>query len=262
MLSVERIPIFIAALSTASLLAGVLFDIGYFSSVGFQYVYYLTIQDHIESAVIWAPTIILTAIGVYFSGFTGGAYGGITVGVTAKKVGRLHRFVVWFLQQTPLLIGNISFLLAGAISIAAYGIQDISILIIIAVIFVVGLVARWGFSVLGVFLIFPRIPALAALALLLGGLLFYFGGYWGSKDISNSKLNPSIFEFEDGSKYLLGVVRPIEKGVIVFDDKDGNVSFVRMEKIVRISTPKSLAKLPEAAPFDFRKFVNSITESW
>tara|TARA_R110002074_G_scaffold147434_1_gene298124 strand:- start:204 stop:995 length:792 start_codon:yes stop_codon:yes gene_type:complete len=259
MLSLEKIPTLFAVLSAASLIAGVVFDIGYFSNVGFEYVYYLNIQDHIESAIIWAPTLIFTAFGIYFSGFSDSVHGRVEV-LILKKFGKVQRVVASLIQKIPMAIGAFSLVLAGAISTAAYGSQDFGVVIVMAVILVTFLVLRWWLPQLGIGMMVPRIPTYAAAFLVVGSFLFYLGSYWGEKDLEKAKLNPSEIVLLKG-KRTLGIVRPISQGIVVFDTKSGRASMLRFETIVSISTPKVELPIQASSPFDFHAFFQSFVKS-
>jgi len=257
----EKIAPMFAVLSTASLMAGIVFDVGYFSYVGFEYLYYLNIEDHLESAIIWAPTIVFTAFGIYFSGFSHEMLSRTTVRVL-KTPGRPHKVLAYVIHQLPILIGMSSLLLAGSISSAAYGRQDFGLLMGLSLLVVLFLIVRYVLSKIATVVVIPRIPAYAALTILAGILLFNLGSYWGAKDVARAADNPSEFKMSDTNRRLLGVVRPISQGVITVDPTNQTISMLRFDGFVSISRKKTDLYIDENAKDGKSKILNWLEGVW
>ncbi|ABS64395.1 hypothetical protein Plav_2787 [Parvibaculum lavamentivorans DS-1] len=235
MFKIEYAASIITAISTVSLLSSVVFNIGYFSFLGFEYIHFLSISDHVIAAILWVPTLLFSAIGIYFSGFSNSISARMVFRFPTKEIGRLQRWAMAVFRTAPIFLGSISLTVAASISTGAYGVQDFNIILFLSSAFVAALVVRWLIDKIRIGFELPLVPVLMATVVMFGLMLFTLGRYWAEKDFERSSHSASRFLMDDGSTRSLGILRAASAGLIVFDKEEKTVSLVRLDIVSSIS---------------------------
>lgn len=225
----------VTAVSTASLLSSVIFNIGYFSFFGFEYIHFLSISDHVIAAIIWVPLVLFSGIGIYLSGFGEQIGAKMVFVVFGDDVRRYQRWVTSIFRKAPIFFGVVSLTLATSISTSAYGHQDLNVALVLAVVMIFALFVGWVVRKLELGIKLPLLPIALASVVTMGVILFALGHYWAEKDFERVQERRSSFVMQDGSLRQLGVLRSVSGGLIVYDSGEHSVQLISSNSVSSIS---------------------------
>lgn len=235
MLRIEHTASAIAVLSTISLLCSAVFNIGYFSFFGFEYIYFLSISDHVIAAIIWVPTVLFASIGIYLSGFSHQIAAKMVFRVPSTEPKRSQRAAMAIFRNSPMAVGSLSLTVATSISTGAYGADDFNIILVLSVVLIGALIFRWVIEKIRIGFSLPLVPVLLTSLVGVGFALFLMGQYWAGKDFERATSHPSHFLMQDHSVQSLGILRVVSAGLIVFDSNQQTINLVRLDSVLSVS---------------------------
>lgn len=262
---ISQTPLLLGAFSAMSLTLSVIFDLGYFSIVGPRYFLLMELGDHLNSLVLWLPTLLLLGACIYLafwmviSTFRAGRHGAGSAALRRTFLNRVFKEIAIALSILTILaffyiaVRMSFFMAAGVNDVPADIAKNLSVsFILLGGTLVAGFISYLTSLFLRVDSI-PRLPAVvdAKTVLVVAGIVIALGFYSFGRVIATHDLSGN------GARYDISyavnevarectkcaLLRSFSRGAIIFDDENRLLFSVPQSSLLAVKRPIADAEL-------------------